>query len=63
MHRKQTYHSDINMTADERDQKVVELKALGRSYREIGAATGLSANGVMHALRRIAEGRPGRVRS
>jgi DNA-directed RNA polymerase specialized sigma24 family protein len=51
------------MTADERDQKVVELKALGRSYREIGAATGLSANGVMHALRRIAEGRPGRVRS
>lgn len=63
MHRRQTYHSDIGMSSDDRDRKVVELRDLGRSYREIGAVTGLSANGVMHALRRISEGRPGRVRS
>jgi DNA-directed RNA polymerase specialized sigma24 family protein len=45
--------------AVERDKKIIELRGAGFSYREIGSRVGMSANGVMHALRRIREGRPG----
>jgi DNA-directed RNA polymerase specialized sigma24 family protein len=48
------------MSAPERDERIVELRRRGLSYARIGKAVGLSANGVMHSLRRIAEGRPGR---
>ena len=55
------YYDETGLTGDERDALVVRLRGLGWSYRRIGAATGLTANGVMHALRRIEDGRPGRA--
>jgi DNA-directed RNA polymerase specialized sigma24 family protein len=45
--------------AAERDEKIRQMRLLGFSYREIGKAVGMTANGVMHSLRRMAEGRPG----
>jgi hypothetical protein len=50
------------MGADERDKKIAELRRRGMSYRDIGKQVGMSANGVMHSLRRMAENRPGRDR-
>jgi DNA-directed RNA polymerase specialized sigma24 family protein len=47
------------LNAKDRDKKILELRRAGFSYREIGARVGMSANGVMHSLRRMAEGRPG----
>jgi DNA-directed RNA polymerase specialized sigma24 family protein len=46
--------------ATERDKLIAELRLRGLSYREIGKRVGMSANGVMHSLRRMAEKRPGR---
>ena len=59
-----TYVDEFGFTAYTRDEKIVELHNMGWSYRRIGAVTGLSANGVMHALRRITDGGlgSGRVR-
>ena len=49
------------MTAPQRDALIVKLRGQGWSYRRIGAVTGMSANGVMQALRRIeGGGGPGR---
>jgi hypothetical protein len=48
------------MTGPERDALIVRLRRKRWSYARIGAACGMSANGVMLSLRRIAEGRPGR---
>jgi hypothetical protein len=48
--------------AAERDARILELRKRGMSYRDIGKAVGMSANGVMHSLRRMAEGKPGRDR-
>jgi transposase len=45
--------------AAERDRVIRELRLRGMSYREIGKRVGMSANGVMHSLRRMREGRPG----
>lgn len=47
------------MGAAERDKLIRELRLQGLSYRAIGNRVGMSANGVMHSLRRMAEGRPG----
>lgn len=54
------YYDETGLTGEERDAIVVKLRQRGYSYRQIGEATGMTANGVMHALRRIEEGRPGR---
>jgi len=51
--------SEIPTVAD-RDARLVELRRQGYSYQQIGAALGMSATGVMKALRRIEDGRPGR---
>ena len=48
------------LNAEDRDKKIRELHGLGFSYREIGKRVGMSANGVMHSLRRMQQGRPGR---
>jgi hypothetical protein len=41
------------------DQKILELRRRGLSYRAIGRQVHMSANGVMLALRRLQAGRPG----
>ncbi len=48
------------MSGPERDALIVRLRRRGWTYRRIGKALGMSANGVMLALRRIVEGRAGR---
>jgi hypothetical protein len=50
------------LSAAERDKVIRELRLRGYSYRDIGKQVGMSANGVMHSLRRMAENRPGRDR-
>jgi DNA-directed RNA polymerase specialized sigma24 family protein len=49
------------LPAPERDKLILELRLRGWSYRAIGKRVGMSANGVMHSLRRMAEGKPGRA--
>jgi transposase len=46
--------------AVDRDKKIMELRGRGMSYRDIGKQVGMSANGVMHSLRRMREGRAGK---
>jgi len=49
------------LPAPERDKLILELRLRGYSYRAIGKRVGMSANGVMHSLRRMSEGKPGRA--
>jgi hypothetical protein len=42
-----------------RDRKILELRKRGLSYRAIAKHVDMTANGVMHALRRLAAGGPG----
>ncbi len=44
----------------ERDEKIVELRRRGWKLKQIAAVTNMSTSGVSDALKRIAEGRPGR---
>jgi len=46
---------------EDRDRKIVAARRLGYSYQAIGDHFGMSAAGVMKALRRIEDGRPGRA--
>lgn len=48
------------LSSVERDELIVELRRRGCTLAHIGRRVGMSANGVLHALRRIEEGRPGR---
>jgi DNA-directed RNA polymerase specialized sigma24 family protein len=50
-----------DLPAHERDKLIMELRLRGWSYRAIGKRVGMSANGVMHSLRRMNEGREGRA--
>ncbi|MGO9352295.1 MAG: hypothetical protein ACLP3C_16305 [Mycobacterium sp.] len=50
------------MNAARRDELIVMLNDEGWDHGRIGRAVGLSRRGVSAALRRISEGRPGRVR-
>lgn len=50
------------LSSQERDKLIKELRMRGWSYRAIGKRVGMSANGVMHSLRRMAEGKEGRGR-
>jgi DNA-binding CsgD family transcriptional regulator len=47
------------MGAAERDETILRLRLQGYSYRQIAKVVGMSANGVMHSLRRMQGGRPG----
>jgi hypothetical protein len=53
------YYSEIHLTPYQRDQMIVELRRRGYTYRAIGKRVGMSANGVMHALRRLKVDGPG----
>jgi hypothetical protein len=57
------YYDQTRQTAAQRDQMIVELRRRGYTYRAIGKAVGMSANGVMTSLRRIHAGREGQGRS
>ena len=50
------------MNAATRDALIVTLRRRGLTHKQIAARVGLTDRGVSAALRRIAEGRPGRVR-
>lgn len=54
------FTQEIPNIAD-RDRRIVELRNCGFSYKKIGESLGMTANGVMKALRRIEDGRPGRA--
>jgi hypothetical protein len=53
------YYSDTHLTAQQTDQKILELRQAGLSYRAIGRQVFMSPNGVMCALRRLQAGGPG----
>ena len=53
------YYSDTHLTPYQTDKLIVELRQRELSYRAIGRRVGMSANGVMHALRRQQAGGPG----
>lgn len=57
------YYNDTHLNAQQFDQRMLELRRRGYSYRQISKAMGgdISPSGVVFALRRIAEGRPGRA--
>jgi len=48
-------------TSADRDSAIKRMHGQGFSYRAIGKEVDMSANGVMHALRRIKDGRSGRA--
>jgi len=52
-----TYHRRIEatMSDDQRTRLMVTLRQRGWTYKRIGAAVGMSANGVMQALRRVTD--------
>jgi hypothetical protein len=52
------YH-DTHLTPYERDQMIIKLRKRGHTYRAIGKAVGMSANGVMLAWRRLQAGGQG----
>jgi hypothetical protein len=57
------YYEDTGLTSFQRDELIVKLRKRGYTYRQIAPRVGMSPNGVMQALRRIGEGRPGGGRS
>jgi hypothetical protein len=46
--------------SQERDKRIVTLRQAGWSLAAIGAEVGMGKQGIADALKRIAEGRPGR---
>jgi hypothetical protein len=53
------YYSDVQLTPFQRDELITSLRKRGYSYRAIGRAVGMSANGVMQAWRRLEAGGAG----
>jgi hypothetical protein len=53
------HYSDTHLSPYQCDQLIVELRQRGPSYRAIGRQVHMSANGVMHALRRLQAGGQG----
>jgi transcriptional regulator len=43
------------MTAPERDAKILALRKRGWTYKKIGQAVDMTSNGIMQALRRMAD--------
>ena len=52
-------YDDTQLTPYQRDQRIVELRKRGLSYRAIGRAVGLDGSSVLRALRRLAAGGTG----
>jgi IS30 family transposase len=46
------------LTAPQRDELIVRLRRKGYTYRKIGRAVGMSPQGVLQALRRMADPAP-----
>ena len=59
MHSPRRLVQEIPAVAD-RDRKIAEWRRQGFSYQKIADVLGMTATGVMKALRRIEDGRPGR---
>jgi hypothetical protein len=56
-----TYCDNIRLAAWQRDQLIVLLRRRGFTYRQIAGRVGMSPSGVLRALQRIGQGRPGRA--
>ena len=56
-----TYYDNIGLTTWQRDQLIVLLRRRGFTYRQIAGRVGMSPSGVLRALQRIGQGRPGRA--
>jgi IS30 family transposase len=52
------YYDATGLTAPQRDELIVRLRRKGYSYRKIGKAVGMSPQGVLQALRRMADPAP-----
>jgi hypothetical protein len=53
------YYDDPQLTPYLCDQKIVELRQRGYTYRAIGRVVGMNASSVMRAWRRLQAGGPG----
>jgi DNA-binding Lrp family transcriptional regulator len=53
------YYEATGLTPTQRDEKIVELRRRGFTYRQIAPRVGMSPGGVLRALRRIGAGRGG----
>jgi hypothetical protein len=56
---KTSRYDETGLTPYQRDEKIVELRKRGYTYRRIAGLVGMSPSGVLDALRRIGEGRLG----
>lgn len=54
------YYDESGLTAEQRDQMILELRRRGYSIRAIAKQVKMSVGGVHYSLQRIAEGLPGR---
>lgn len=61
MTRQTRYYDDVGMNAFDTDSMIVKLNAQGCRLEDIAAAVHMSPSGVHRALKRIADGRPGRA--
>jgi IS30 family transposase len=52
------YYERTQLTAPQRDELIAKLRRRGYTYRKIAKAVGMSPNGVMQALRRMADPAP-----
>ncbi len=52
------YYDATGLTAPQRDELIVTLRRKGYTYRKIAKLVGMSPNGVMQALRRMADPTP-----
>jgi hypothetical protein len=53
------YYPEIHLTPYQRDQKILELRRAGYTYRAIGRAVGMDASSVCRAWRRLQAGGSG----
>jgi transposase-like protein len=52
------YYDATGLTAPQRDELIVRLRRRGYTYRKIAKVVRMSPNGVMQALRRMADPAP-----
>jgi hypothetical protein len=52
-------HPEIQLTPYQRDQKIIELRKRGLSYRVIGRAVGMDGSAVYRAWQRLQAGGTG----
>jgi IS30 family transposase len=52
-------YDSTQLTPYQRDQRIIDLRKRGLSYRAIGRQVGLDGSSVLRALRRLEAGGPG----